>query len=160
LADFDKAIPPGGKGKITLVVRTEGRSGELLKSARIISNDPSKKTFAIYIKALVKSPIYLSPKSVYLYGNEGQQISRAINVTAGLDRSLELEPVDFNLGRFVKYDIQEMEEGKLFQINFTNRTSKPQVYQGFLKLKTNYPERPEIIIHITGRIRAITKTSQ
>ena len=105
MASFDKAIPPGGEGKISLVVRTEGRSGELLKSARILSNDPLKPSSTIHIKALIKSPIYVSPSSVYLYGNEGQQISRVISIIAGLDRSLKLTPVDFNLDKFVKYTI-------------------------------------------------------
>jgi hypothetical protein len=95
-----------------------------------------------------------------MYGNEGQKISKVINITAGLDKSLELTPVEFNLGKLVKYTIQEVEKGKLFRINFTSEPLKPQVYQGFLKLKTNYPERPEITIHISGRFKAISKTSQ
>ncbi|MEE9421295.1 MAG: OS_HP3 family (seleno)protein, partial [Desulfatiglandaceae bacterium] len=28
----------------------------------------------------------------------------------------------------------------------------PQTYTGFLKIKTNYPEKPEITVRIRGRI--------
>ena len=42
MASFDKAIPPGGEGKITLSVDTRGYQGKIHKTARIFTNDRNK----------------------------------------------------------------------------------------------------------------------
>ena len=40
MPSFDRAIPPGGEGKIILQVNTAGFQGAIDKSARVSSNDP------------------------------------------------------------------------------------------------------------------------
>ncbi len=37
---FDRAIPPGGEGKITLQVKTAGYQGKISRGAKVYSNDP------------------------------------------------------------------------------------------------------------------------
>ena len=48
--------------------------------------------------------------------------------------------------------IEEIEKGKKFRIRFKSIPGPPQTYTGFLKIKTNYPEKPEITVRIRGRI--------
>lgn len=109
------------------------------------------------IKAFVKVPIYVSPRYVRLYGNEVQSVTRAIEIRAGLDKPLTLEPGQFNLEGKVKYMMEEIEKGRLFKIRFTTIPGPPQTYQGFLELKTNYSEKPEITINIRGRFVKMKK---
>lgn len=92
------------------------------------------------------------PRQVRLYGKEDQIITKMIEVSADLDKPLELRPVHFNLDEKVVYTIEEVEKGKRFNIHFTSVPSPPQAYRGFLKLKTNYPEKPELTIWIRVRI--------
>jgi len=114
VARFDRTIPPGGEGKITLRVDTTGYQGEIRQSAKVYTNDPSKNFEVLRIKAFVKAVIHLSPKYVYLR-------------------------------------IEEVEVGREFRIHFTSLPGPAGTYRGFLKLKTNYPERPEITIRIKAR---------
>lgn len=93
------------------------------------------------------------PRQVRLYGKEDQIITKIIEVSADLDKPLELTPADFNLDEKVVYTIEEVEKGKRFNIHFTSVPSPPQAYRGFLKLKTNYPEKPELTIWIRVRIQ-------
>lgn len=106
----------------------------------------------IGIKARIKSYIYLSAHSVYLYGREQQTISRTVQVRAELDKPLKLKPIQFDLAGKVRYRIDEIEKGKRFRIRFTVVPGPPQNYYGLLKLKTNYAEKPEILLRIRGRI--------
>jgi hypothetical protein len=153
VAHFDKAVPPGGEGKIKLTVRTEGYQGAVHKSAMVYTNDPVKKTIRLSLKGFVKVPILVSPRGVRLYGEEGQILTRIVEVRAELDKPLTLTPGHFNLTEKLTYSIEEMEKGKRFQIRFATIPGPPQSYSGFLRLKTNYPEKPEMTIQIKVRIQ-------
>ena len=99
----------------------------------------------------MKPVITVSHRYVNLYGMEGESIAREVEIRAGLDKPLTLKPIQFNLEGRLTYAIGEIKKGRRFQIRFTSIPGPPQTYQGFLKLKTTYPEKPEIIIRIRGR---------
>jgi len=153
VADFDRAIPPGGEGKITLAVRTKGYQGEIQKSARVYTNDPHHSTLELGIVAIVTVPIHIYPKYVYLQGETGHLITRTVVITAEKNDSLRLVPNYFNLDKQIDYKIEEADAGKVFRIHFTSIPKAAGNYKGILKLKTNYPDKPEIDIPITARFR-------
>jgi hypothetical protein len=151
VAHFDKAIPPGGEGKIILSVRTMGRQGKISRNARVYSNDPAKSIAKLGITAFIRPIIQISPPKIYLIGKEDQSITKEVEIKAGLDRPLALTAGRFNLAGKLTYTITEVEEGRRFQIFLTNIPGPPQTYRGYLKIKTNYPEKPEITLWIKGR---------
>ncbi len=124
---------------------------------RIFTNDPRKKVEVVDIKAYVKAPVYLAPRFVYLRGPASQKVSRTVSVRAGEERSLKLEEASFNLGTKVTYAIEEVEAGRFFRIRFTTIPGPPGNYRGVLRLKTNYPERPQISIPIMARLNGAGK---
>ncbi len=152
MARFDKAIPPGGEGKIKLQINTKGYQGSVNKSAKVYHNDPDKKTLILKMTANVKTAIYLSSRYVSVYGMEGQSVTRVVDIKSELDKPLRITPTEFNLREKLSYTIEEIEKGRKYRIKFKSIPSPPQTYMGFLKLKTNYPEKPEITIRIRGRI--------
>lgn len=121
-------------------------------SAKVYTNDPQANMVRLVMEADVKVPIYLSNRYVYLYGVEGQAITKEVEVRAELDKPLKLDPIEFNLMEKLSYSLEEIEKGRKFMIRFTTNSGPPETYQGFLKLKTNYPERPEMTIWIRGRV--------
>ena len=54
MASFDRTILPGGVGKITLLVATEGHQGNIRMRARVYSNDSKNKQMTLILKAFVK----------------------------------------------------------------------------------------------------------
>ena len=153
MAHFDRAIPPGGEGKITLKVNTKGYEGKFRKSARAYSNDPRRPLESIRIEAFVKTPIHLSPRYVFLQGLRTEKITKTVTVKAELDKPLKIEPIRFTLDKWVDYKIEEVQEGKIFQVHFTNIPETNTQYHGFLRLKTNYNEKPELFIRVRGRFK-------
>ena len=140
-----------GKGGISLSVRTKGYEGAHEWSAKVTTNDPNTRDFYLMVKAFVRVPIYVKPRYVRLYGREDQSVTRVIEIRAGLDKELRLEPSQFNLEGKVKYTIEEMEKGRRFRIHFKSIPDTAGAYMGFLNLKTNYDEKPIINIRIKGR---------
>jgi len=153
VADFDRTIPPGGEGKITLRVNTSDYQGEIRKRARVYTNDPRNSVEVLSIKAFVKVPIYLSPKYVYLRGLAGRKITKTVRIRVEGNNPLKLEPIHFDLSKKVTYRIEEIEAGRIFKVHFTSIPGPAGIYRGVLKLKTNYPEKPEITIRIIGKFK-------
>jgi hypothetical protein len=80
-----------------------------------------------------------------------QEITRTVNISSGLERPLQITPVSFDLSGRVSYSIKEVEKGRRFQVRLTSIPGTAGTIQGALKLKTNYPEKPEITIFVRGR---------
>jgi len=153
VANFDPAVPPGGEGKITLKIKTKGYQGNLRKSARIKTNDPEKRNIILVIKATVKVPIYVSSKYVHLYGKGDKGAHKTIKILAELDKPLNLSVTDFTLKNKLKYAIETVQKEKEYRVRFTSISGVKENFRGILKLKTNYPEKPEISIVINGRFK-------
>jgi hypothetical protein len=151
VAHFDRAIPPGGEGKITLKFNTRGYEGKVQRSARVYTNDPRSSTETITIEAFVKTPIVVSPKSVFIQGKITESQTRSVDIKGDPAKPLRIDPINFTLDNRLKYNIEEVSAGKHYRIKFTSIPSGADHYQGTLRLKTNYPEKPELLIFVRAR---------
>ena len=131
----------------------KGLSGKIRKKFKVYTNDPINPLETLTITAFEKVPVQISPSHVYFYGHEGQVMTRHIKITANEERPLKLEPKNFDLAEKVTYQIEIVEPGKRFEVHFRNVPGPEGQYKGRLRLKTNYPEKPEISIPVTVKIR-------
>lgn len=153
MARFDRVIPPGGEGRISLKVNMAHYHGAISKKAKVYTNDPVNRLATLTIKAFVKTPIYFYPKNVNLLARVGQKVTKTIRIKAGEELPLKLEEGYFDLAEKVTYRMEETIAGREFKILFTSIPGPAENYRGVLRLKTNYPERPEITIPIRGNIK-------
>ena len=151
MAYYDRSIPPGGEGNITLRVNTRGYDGKIRKTARLYTNDPKFPQDYLVIEALVKTPIAMSERMVFLQGTTQETITKTVDIKGDLNKPLSLEPLDYTLDKKVKFSIEEITRGKHYRVTFTSIPNVGNYYQGLLKLKTSYPEKPELVIHVRGR---------
>jgi hypothetical protein len=152
VAHFDRAIPPGGEGKITLRLNTKGYEGKVRKGARVYTNEPGNRPGTLSVEVFVKTPILVSPRSVFIQGKATETLTRFVDITGDPAKPLKIEPLDFNLGHRLKYSIEEISPGKHYRINFTSIPNVADQYRGRLLLKTNYPEKPQLAIFVRGRL--------
>ena len=148
MARFSRVIPPGGEGWISLNINTRNYSGSITKSARVNSSDPENSTIRLIIKATIKVLIDLSKNSVYLKGNEGDNISTTITIKTNEPKPLKLELDSFNLSDKVHFKTEETEQGKIFKLHFSSTPGLVGRHKGVLNLRTNYPEKPIISIPV------------
>ena len=78
MARFDRSIPPGGEGKITLELRTKGYQGKMHKKARVLSNDPKQPNVIIGLIGDVWVPIKVNPRYVRLNGTEDEEVQSVV----------------------------------------------------------------------------------
>ena len=151
MASYDKAIPPGGEGKITVRIKTNNVKGKIKKSLRVYANDPASASEILTVTASIRPILDVNPRSVYLKGNEDETQSAEVIITGTEERPLMLEVIYFDLIKIVEYSIETVEENKIYKLSFHNLPGADKKFKGKLKLKTNYPEKPEILINIRGR---------
>lgn len=115
------------------------------------TNDPNHAIETLTIRVHVKVPISQSRRAVRLSGKAGQQVSGMVEVRAQLDKPLKIEVDSFDLEGKVLYEMEEVEEGRVYRIHLKNVPGPAQTYRGYMKLRTNYSERPELMIMVRGR---------
>jgi hypothetical protein len=103
------------------------------------------------MEALVKTPIVISDRMVLLLGTTQEAITRTVDIKGELNKPLKLEPVDYTLDKKVKFNIEEVAKGKHYRVTFTSIPNVGNYYQGILRLKTSYAEKPELVIHVRGK---------
>lgn len=84
--------------------------------------------------------------SLYIYKNE--VVTKEVEIKAELPTPLTLVPSQFNLEGRVTYRIDELEKGKRFRLVFQNVPGQSGTFRGFLRLRTNYPEKPDVLIMV------------
>jgi hypothetical protein len=147
------------KGKITLRVLTGGYRGNKTWGADVCTNDPTWKQFNLIVKAYVETLLTVSPAYVTIHSTGNEIITREVEIRAELPRPLTLTSIQFSLGGTLTYSIDEIEKGKRFKISFRNIPGQIGNFRGFLKLQTNYPEKPEVVVWISARSVGEQKTS-
>ena len=153
MSRFDRTIPPGGEGKITLQVKTAKYQGKIARGAKVYSNDQRGKPETISISVFVRVSIHISPSSVNFIGAAGDSITKTVTIRAGLTKSLAIEPIAFDLDKQITYKLEPIQEGKSYRVVFTTVPGSAATYRGFLKLKTSYSEKPVITIPIRGKFK-------
>jgi len=97
---------------------------------------------------------------VHLNGPAGQTVVGIVSVRAGEERPLRIEESSFDIKTKVTYAIEEVEAGRFFRIRFTAIPGPPGTFRGVLSLKTNYPEKPQIVIPIMTRLHGAGKAQR
>jgi hypothetical protein len=153
VARYDRTIPPGGEGDITLKVHTKNYQGNLHKSARVSTNDPKTPTLTIGLKGKIWAPIFVKPQYARLFGISGEDVETTIHIHANKKEPLKLELASVSVPDKVETRLETLEENKIYGLKIRNKVDGEARYNGHIKLTTNYPEKPELVVRISANVR-------
>ncbi|RLB06010.1 MAG: hypothetical protein DRG83_01355 [Deltaproteobacteria bacterium] len=154
MVNYDRTIPPGGEGKITLKVNTRNRRGKLTKRALVLTNDPTNKAVKISVSGTVKALISVEPRSyVFLTGLPDEDIIEEVRIVADQVPKFTIKEITDNLKGKVEYKLTTVEKGKEYILTITNKYKKVGNYYGEINILTDNPKKPKIRIRISGRIK-------
>ena len=130
MARFDRTIPPGGEGKITLEVRTKRYQGKLHKKARVHSNDPKQPQVLIGLKGDVWVPINVNPRYVRLRGTEDEEVQSVVYLQGKKKEPLIAKLASVSIPDRVEVKLQETEKGRTYQLKVKNKVKGEARYRG------------------------------
>lgn len=154
MASFDKAVPPGQEGKITLSVKTDNMSGKFNKSATIQSNDPKNPTMRIKLSGEIKQYISVTPSSrLYLTGFEGEVITKSVNITNNEDTPLKITKVTSDIDEKVDYELKTLVNEKEYELTVKNAKDLQGISRGTITLTTTSEKKPTLEIKVSINLR-------
>ncbi len=152
MAHFDKAIPPGGEGKIALKLNLKGYQGTIKKSATVFSNDPQNPRLMLTMQGTVKSVIELRPANAVSFRGLADQLKESvIDIIGTTGNTFNIVNVESNLEGKIGFQKETIEAGKHYRLKIVNR-AKQGNYNGYIKAYTDLQQKPEVIIRVSGYI--------
>jgi len=151
---YDRVIPPGGTGTITLTIDTGAVIGEFQKRAVVWSNDLERRSIALYLRGVVKASISLEPGGyVGLWGIRGQVPAEFIEIKNNHKTPIQITGIENELPENIRWHLEEVEPGYSYRLEVKDISDKAGEYTGHLYVKTDYPQKPEFVIIVNGYIR-------
>jgi hypothetical protein len=151
---YDRTIPPGGVGQITLKVNTTGYGGKVTKSAQVTSNDPAQRKSRIYLAINVRNYIIVEPATkVLLRGTVGEDIRRVVSIRRSDDQPLEITKVESNLGSAIDYKLNRKGDSQEYELELVSTATDRKTASGFITLHTNHPKKKVVKLSIHIRVR-------
>jgi hypothetical protein len=106
------------------------------------------------MKGKVWSPIHVNPRVVRLRGVEGDNIEQVVHIKGEKKEPLSIEILSNSIPDKLDLELKKAGKDNSYELKVKNRVKKEKNYLGKIKLKTNYLEKPEILIQVVGYIRS------
>jgi hypothetical protein len=151
---YDRTIPPGGVGQVTLQVNTTGYQGKITKSAQMTTNDPRQRKSKIYLAMNVRTYIIVKPGSkILLRGTVGEDIRRVVSIRPIDDQPLEITKVQSNLGSAIDYKLNRKDDSHQYELEVVSKATDRKTASGYITLHTNHPKKKVVKLSVHIRIR-------
>ena len=151
---YDRAIPPGGVGQVTLQVNTSGFQGKVTKSAQVTTNDPSQRNSRIYLSIDVRAHIIVEPgPKIMLQGIVGDDIQSVIHIRSAENQPFKITRIDNNLRSVIDYKLNRKDNGSEYDLQVVSKASDQKIASGFLTLHTNHPKKKVVKLSVHLRIK-------
>jgi hypothetical protein len=150
VAHFDRVIPAGGEGKVTLKVDLRGYQGKVWKSATVFSNDGQKSSLTINLQGKVKPWIDIRPSRVIQFrkaGGGGEE--KSVDLISG-DLPFSILKAETSLQEKIRFQIETVVEKKHYRIKVSPLIRQGS-YSGTLKCVTDHPKKSEVFIQVLGQ---------
>lgn len=160
VASFDKAIPPGQEGKVTLKVFTKNKKGKFRHGATIWSDDPQMPTTKISISGFVKQYLSVEPSTrLRLRGYYGDNIKKKVTITSLDEHPLKITDITSDIEDKIDYKLKTIQKNKKYSLEIKTRSGIKDSFRGKVVLKTNHQKKPEIELSVMGKLKNEVKVA-
>ncbi len=147
MASFDRAVSPGGEGKVVVTVNLKGVHGPFWKSAVVISNDPKTPSVTLNLKGKIQPAIEILPSLIVQFKGSGEgQRDKTIDLITH-SRAFQIQRIENTAEDKIEYHLETLVPGRHYRLKIANRR-KAEKYSAMLRCLTDQPRMPEIAIPI------------
>lgn len=153
VADYDRVIPPGGQGKLTLTIKPYSVMRDFLKQTKVKLNDPAKPELELTAKGYVQPIIEIQPNHIVrLRGKVDEDVRGQVRFISHLAAPWQITGVDNNIPQRVAVNLKTEEPGKVYVLEVRNISQDAGHYGGKIELSTTSQERPRLIVRVFANI--------
>ena len=153
VADYERTIPAGGQGEISLKIKPYSVLRQFRKETRVWTNDPESPEFKLVLTGTAKPFIEITPTHiVHLRGSPGNNVQGEVRFTSHLPGAFEITSFRTNIPDKIEVSLKPVEPGRVYVLEVKNKAQNSGPYAGLIELNTNSKERPRLIVRVFGEI--------
>jgi hypothetical protein len=153
-ANYDRIIPPGGQGKITLTIAPFSVLRQFAKHTKVFFNDPARPQVTLSLTGLGEPTVEIQPSHIVRFqGDAGEDLKAQVRFISHLNIPWEISEVTTDIPQYIEVKLRPEERGKSYVLEVKNKSQDVGRYAGKIDLKTNAVKRPRLIVRVFGDIR-------
>lgn len=150
---YDRLIPPGRQGKLTLTIKPFTLRGPFAKKTEVFLNDPDHPKVMFTLKGIIRPLIDIQPSQVIrLRGKPGEEVHRQVRLTSNLPEPWEISRYTNNMPQFIDITLHAPEPGRSYVLDVRQKRQEPGKYNGMIELFTTVPKRPRLMLRVFGEV--------
>jgi hypothetical protein len=153
VADYDRVIPPGGQGRITLGIKPYSVLRDFLKLAKVKVNDPARPEMELSLKGYVQPIIEIQPNHIVrLRGRVDEEVRGQVRFISHLPAPWQITSFDNSIPQRIAVDVKVEKPGQVYVLEVRNLSRESGNYGGKIELHTTSAERPRLIVRVFANI--------
>ncbi len=150
---FDKEIPPGAEGKITLKLKPFSVVKQFQKKTRIRTDDPENPQVVLTLTGVSRPVVEILPSHIIRFkGSPNQRHEATVRLVSHMAMPLEIREVRNNQPERLAVALKVEKPGNTYALTVTNQESQPGKYAGKIEVLTNIEKRPLLVIRVFGEL--------
>jgi len=149
VAKYDRVIPPGGTGVISLQIQPFSVVHAFKKKTLVRFNAPDLSSVNLVLAGNAQKSIEIEPSHIVRFrGAPKDDLTAQVKMTSNLPFPWEITKVEnFQPDKFVA-TLKTEKPGKVYVLEVRNKTLDEGHYAGMIQLFTNVVHKPKIIIRV------------
>lgn len=132
-------------------VNLKGFQGKISKTATVYSDDPQNPQLTLKVEGTVIALIHVNPSAAVVLRGMAGSIPESVLDIVGSSVPFHLTNTESNIKENVTYRIETVQDGKHYRLLVANKAKRGN-YSGHIKLYTDLPQKPDILVRVNGFI--------
>jgi len=151
--EADRRIPPGGTGRVTLIIAPFSVLQEFTKNTTLFLNDRERPQVVLSLKGVGKPFIQIQPSHIVrLRGKPGEELSGKVRFISNLPGRWEIKEARTDIPDSIDVTVRAEEPGRIYIVEVRNKQKEEGNYAGKIELFTTSEKRPRMIMRVFGEI--------
>ncbi|OGR24429.1 MAG: hypothetical protein A2139_08925 [Desulfobacca sp. RBG_16_60_12] len=150
---FDKTIPPGSQGNITLTIKPFSVLHQFKKETKVRLNDPDQPMVHLVLTGVAQPFIEIQPSHIVrLRGASGDDIRGQVRFISHLPVPFQITQYCTTIPDKIEVSLKPEVPDKVYVLEVRNKGQQSGAYAGLIELFTTSKERPRLIVRVFGEI--------
>jgi len=148
---FDKTIPPGGQGTITLTLKPFSVIHQFRKETKVRLNDPERPLLNLTLTGVALPFIEIQPSHIVrLRGSTGDDIRSQVRFISHLPIPWKITEYRTTIPEQIEVTLKPEVPNRVYVLEVRNKRQDAGPYAGVIELFTTSKERPRLIVRVFG----------
>lgn len=155
VANYDRVIPPGGTGKVTLELKPFSVGRAFDKKTLVRFNASNKPAVNLVLKGQAQKSIEIEPSHIIrLRGNPADNLMAQVRLSSNMPFPWEITKVQNSSPDKIEANLKTEKPGKVYVLEVKSKYRDSGHYVSTIELYTNLIHRPKIVMRVIADLSA------